>query len=62
MQGPIIRCEVRRGCRTPARVQVEVCGVKSSEREPVNTCRKHLSIVVVDFLTVSNDVRVRSAV
>lgn len=56
-----IPCEVTSNCRTPARVNVEVCGVKSSQWNPVNTCRKHLSIAVMSALNVSNDVRVRGA-
>lgn len=61
-QGPIIRCEARIGCRSPARIQVEVCGVKAQQWEPTNTCRGHVSIVIMSALAVSNDVRVRSAV
>lgn len=57
-----IPCEVRHGCRTPARIQVEVCGVKAHQFEITNTCRKHLSIVVMSALSISNDVRVRSAI
>lgn len=58
----IIRCEVTKGCPTPARIQVEVCGVKAKEFDATNTCRRHLSIVVMSALSISNDVRVRSAV
>lgn len=57
-----ISCEARQGCRSLARVQVEVCGVKASEFEPTNTCRGHVSIVIMSALSISNDVRVRRAV
>lgn len=62
MSSPIIRCEARTGCRSPARVQVEVCGVKAHMWEICNTCRGHVSIVIMAALAISNDVRVRSAV
>lgn len=62
MNGPIIACEARTGCRSPARIQVEVCGVKAHLFEPTNTCRGHVSIVIMSALSISNDVRVRSAV
>lgn len=57
-----ITCEVRAGCPHPARYQLEVCGVKASEREPTNTCAIHLTVLSNDFLSVSNDVRLRGAV
>lgn len=56
-----IRCEVKEGCRAPAWFQLRITGVKASEREPTNTCRACLSTLALDFVSISNDVRMREA-
>lgn len=57
--GVVVACEARHGCHAPARVRVFVSGTKASEFDPTDTCRGHVSVVVMAALAVSNDVRVR---
>lgn len=57
-----VDCDVSTKCGKPAWVKISIGGLHSDARPKVNSCRAHSAMVISDYLTVSNDVRVRKAV
>lgn len=57
---PFVQCEWQTKCNTHAYVQVRISGTHAHARQPIKTCRTHIRLVIADFITVSNDIRVRS--
>lgn len=53
-------CEAAQGCPRQAFANIAIKGVHAHRRDPVDTCKLHSTIVLGEFLSISNDIHVRN--
>ena len=57
-KGPLVRvpfvpCDYQTRCQHHAYVRISLSGHKAKEKEPVNTCRKHVEATMDIFLAIA---------